>query len=115
MPRTRQELAVEVMRELGELGASEQPSAEDAALIKARYDDKLEQWRDDDLVYWSADEIPNAIFLPIKDVIVNEVRGVFGEPVPPEEKILKEDILMRRIRRHIARNATGLPTRAEYF
>jgi hypothetical protein len=115
MARTRQELAKAVLQELGELDAMEEPAAEDAALIKRTYDDKLEQMRDDDLVYWSADEIPNAIFLPLKDLVTNEVRGAFGEPMPAADKQAQEDFIMKRIRKHMARPATGLPTKADYF
>ena len=115
MARTRQELALSVMREMGALDASETPTADDVALIKAAYDDKLEQWRDDDLVYWAVDEIPNAIFLPIKDIIANEVKGSFGEPMPMAEKMAMEDALTSRLRKHMARGTTGHRTEAEYF
>ena len=115
MARTRSELATSVLTELAVIGASETPSAEDATLVKNAYNDKFEQWVDEELVYWELDEIPNAIFLPIRDIIMNEVRGSFGEPMPLAERLATEDILTSRLRRHMARGTTGHRTEAEYF
>ena len=115
MARTRQELATSVLTELAVIGASETPTADDATLIKNAYNDKYEQWADEELVYWELDEIPNAIFLPIRDIIMNEVRGSFGEPVPAAEKMGTEDALTSRLRRHMARETSGHRTEAEYF
>lgn len=116
MARTRQELAESVLRDMAVLDASETPSADDATLVKAAYDDKYEEWQDESLVYWLLDEIPNAVFLPIRDLIVNEVKGAFGQPAAtPAEKMAVEEALKSRLRRHVARSGTGLRTEAEYF
>ena len=116
MSRTRSELATSVLRDMGVLDASETPSADDATLVKAAYDDKYEEWQDENLVYWQLDEIPNAVFLPIRDLIVNEVKGAFGQPTPSvAEKMAQEEALKMRLRRHVARSATGHRIKAEYF
>lgn len=115
MARTRQELATSVMQEMGLLDAMGTPTAEDANLIKKVYDDKLEHWRDEELVYWEADEIPNAIFIAIRDCMMLEVGGSFGQPSTAEEKQAREDLLLKRLRRHMARKPTGTRTMAEYF
>ena len=41
--------------------------------------------------------------------------GAFGEPVPPETKQARGDLLMQKLYRHVGRRQTGLPTEAEYF
>ena len=115
LTRTRQELAVAVMRELGKIGADETPTSDDATYVKAAYDDKYEWWVDEELVYWEPDEIPKAVFQAVRDIIINEVRGAFGEPTPAEEKSAREDLLMKRLRRHTARATSGMRTEAEYF
>lgn len=113
--RTRQELAIAVMRELGSLDASQTPTADDAAYIKGVYDDKYEWWVDEEQVYWEPDEIPKAIFLIVRDLIVNEVAGAFGNPQPPEERQARDEVLMARLRRHTARAPSGARTEAEYY
>ena len=115
MARTRQELAVAVMQHGGWLSAEQTPSAEDAALIKAAYDDKLEYLTDEGLVYWSADEIPNAVFTIVRDLMINEVGAAFGEAQPLEQKQDREDYIVKKLRRHMARNPSGARTAAEYF
>jgi len=115
MARTRQELAVAVMRQGGWLDATQQPSAEDAAFIKAAYADKFDYLVSEDLCYWNLDEIPTAIFTIIRDLMINEVSGAFGEASSPEDKQAREDFILKRLRRHMARNPSGQRTQAEYF
>jgi hypothetical protein len=115
MARTRSELVIAVLREMGVLDASEEPGAEDSTHVKGVYDDKLEHWIDEEIAYWSADEIPNAVFIAVRDIMINEVSGSFGQPVPLETKQAREIALTTRLRRHAARHRTGLPIPAEYF
>ncbi len=115
MARTRSELVTSVLREMGVLDASEEPSAEDATHIKAVYDDKLEHWIDEDVAYWSSDEIPNAVFIAVRDIMINEIGGAFGQPVPPETKQQREIMLENRLRRHAARHRSGVAIAADYF
>ena len=115
MARTRSELVISVLREMGVLDASEEASAEDASHVKDVYDDKLEHWIDEEIAYWTSDEIPNALFIAIRDIMINEVSGTFGQPVPLETKQAREIALTSWLRRHAARHRTGLPVAAEYF
>lgn len=115
MARTRSELVSAVLREMSVIGANEEPSAEDATYIKAVYDDKLEHWVDEEIAYWTSDEIPNAIFIAIRDIMINEVGGAFGQPIPIEDKRAREIAATTWLRRHAARHRSGLPITAEYF
>jgi hypothetical protein len=115
MARTRSELVISVLREMSVIDASEEPSAEDADHIKDVYDDKLEHWIDEEIAYWSSDEIPNALFIAIRDIMINEVSGAFGQPVPLETKQAREIALTSWLRRHTARHRSGVPIAADYF
>lgn len=115
MARTRSELVIAVLREMSVLDASEEPSAEDASHVQDVYDDKFAHWIDEEIAYWTADAIPNAVFIAIRDIMINEVSGAFGQPVPLETKHGREIALTTRLRRHAARHRSGLPIAAEYF
>jgi hypothetical protein len=115
MARTKSELATAVLRKMGVIAADETASAEDAAYIKAEYDDKHEWWLDQEMAYWPLEEIPNAIFSVVRDVMINEVMETFGRPQTPEDKAAREQLLEKRLWQHIRRHGTGVPIAAEYF
>ncbi len=113
--RTRAELAVAVLQELGVLDASETPTAEDSELVIDRHDELLAHLVDEELAYWAEDEIPLAVFGALRNLVINQVRGVFGEPVTAEEVEARHKMLMGPLRRHVARAPSGTRTSAEYF
>ena len=55
------------------------------------------------------------MFLTVRDLVANEVRGAFGMPISAAEKEQEEQIIMRRLKRHLSVQATGLPGTAVYF
>lgn len=102
------------------IGAKETPTAVDAAYVESRYDVKLEEWRDMGLVYWpntgrSTQEIPPVVFSVLCDLIANEVSGAFGEGGKPEDRDARETLLLKRLRRILAKKSSGEPTRATYY
>lgn len=116
MSRSVADLAVAVLREMNVLEASETtPDLEDSAYIAQLYADKFEELNDMELTYWDASEIPNPIFLAVRDLIINEARGTYGTPQAPEDKEARELIILRRIRRHMQKRSSGLPVKATYF
>jgi hypothetical protein len=119
MTKTTTELADAVLRELGVVDAEETPDSVDRTYVTDRYSEKFAALSAPGLevTYWAEDEIPDAIFLTLRDLIMNEVRGAFGDPVDPNEKEAREASLLRPLRRHISREASGLPAQAQsdYF
>lgn len=113
--KTTTELATAVLRHLSVIDAVESPSAEDLSFIEELYADKFEELNDMELTYWAPDEVPQPIFLAIRDLIANEARGNYGEPMGVDAKEAAEIIILKRIRRHMAQRSSGLPTRAQYF
>ena len=55
------------------------------------------------------------MFLTIRDLVANEVRNEYGSPISAQEKEQEETIILRRLRRHVAQQASGLPGKALYF
>lgn len=112
---TKRALATRVLRQMGLVASDEEPSSTDLAYVMAAYDDKLAEWRDRNLVYWpnttdTAEEIPSVVAAALRNLLINEVAMSFGkEPLGPEELLLKP------LYRHVARNPTRLPVKADYF
>lgn len=115
---TTADLALAVVQHLGVVDASETAAdSNDATYITNVYNRKFDELASPQigLAFWPRAEIPNAVFLIIRDLIANEVAGAFGEPVAPETKEGREQIILTRLRRHVRTDATGHPTQALYF
>lgn len=125
MARTKQQLAKDVLQELGILDALHDPSAEDGALVEARYDDKLAWLKDRGLAYWpntsrTAQEIPSEVFSALVNIMAEDVAGKFGVPIPTKldehgRQFSCGTVGLRSLRVHIAKPASGEPTRAVYY
>ena len=115
--RTSDDLTVEVLRCLAIIDATEQPTTEDAAYVKARYYDKYDEMSapPDELAYWDLDTIPSELFLTLRDLIANEVKGAFGFVQSAEEKESADVVIMRRLRRQVATKTGGGETWVDYY
>jgi hypothetical protein len=115
--KTESDLATAVLRELGVVDADETPDSSDSTLVIDVYRSKWEEIAShgNELVYWSRSSIPLPVFLIVRDLIMNEVRGTFGEPQLPEERDARENVILKRLRRHVATQSSGLSVRATYY
>ena len=105
---------------IGVLMAGENPDAVDASYVEQRYDVKLEEWRDMGLVYWpnttrTTAEIPDVVFSALCDLLGNEISFAFGKASNVEDKDARETLLLKRLRRIMAKKSSGEPTRATYY
>lgn len=117
MSKTTTELADAVLRELGVVDAEETPDTVDRNYVISAYTSKYAMLAAPglELAYWSSSAIPEAIFLPLRDLIMLQVQGAFGEPMDPAEKDAREQALLRPLRRHTTVQGSGVPTKAAYF
>lgn len=117
MPKNETELATKVLDYLGVIGAGQSAEAADVALVIEAYQGKYAELEGNglELVYWEREVIPDAIYLILRDLIALEVRGDFGQPVSAMEREAEETAILKRLRRHNGRPATGLPVVAEYM
>lgn len=117
--KTKLELAIHVLRDLGVIDASESPDEtnDDVAWVIDQYEDKFQELAAPglELTYWSRDTIPSAVFGILVDLISNDVAASFGQPQSIPDKMQVEEIILKKLRRHVARSASGLPTVTEYF
>lgn len=119
MTRTTTELADAVLRELGVVDAEETPDTVDRTYVTDAYAAKYDELAAPglELVYWPEAEIPNAIFLTLRDLMIAEVQGAFGDPLAPAEKEARQSVLLRPLRRHTTIDASGIPAQShsDYF
>lgn len=125
MARSKADATKDTLRKLGVLDILDDPAAEQAALVEARYDDKLEELRDRGLVYWSHDtrtseDIPNVVFGAIVNIMCEEMAAAFGVQIPTVMDERGQPVScgtkgMRDLRRHMAKGPSGNATRADYF
>jgi len=117
MPSSRQQLATAVLQDNGVLGANETPSAHDQAYVMGKYDLKYAELsaHGNEYVYWPLNEIPDAVFDPICNLVWLMVSTSYGQPMAADKKEALSTSIMRSIRRHVATQPSGLPTRACYF
>lgn len=118
---TKTNLITDVLATLGVIGAGDTPSAEDLTFLGRVYDVKFAELSDRELVYWpntglNVPEIPSQVYGVLSDVLVNHVSGVFGKMVrPPLDVRAAEDLILKGLRRHMAREPSGFPTRIDTF
>lgn len=117
LTRTTTELATAVLRELSQIDATEDADdhTEAKTVITDAYHDKYHELRVKEMVYWAQEGIPVEIFLPIRDLIINEVSGAFGQPMPPEVREANEQIILKKIRRVTTVKHSKNRTKALYF
>jgi hypothetical protein len=117
MPKNETELATQVLKDLGVIGAGQSPEAADVADVVSAYRIKYAELGGSGLEYtfWSMEAIPETIFFILRDLVTLEVRGSFGQPISASEKEIEDAKIMKRLRRHVGLPATGVPTESVYF
>jgi hypothetical protein len=112
--KTPAELAEAVLKELVVIDITETPDDEDAdPVIEAyqlKYAEKARPGFGMETVWHKRDEIPEEIFLIWRDLIINEVKGSFGEPMSPQEKDANEIFIMKRLLKMIGKPGKGTRT-----
>lgn len=113
--KTKTELVTDVLKSKNKLGADEPIDTYDQTYLEAAYDNKFAELKDDGLAYWAANDIPLEVFNSIRDLVWNEVRDAYGMPQSEADRHAIEDILRKRIRRHVSVKNSGHSVKAEYF
>lgn len=117
MAYTSTQLATAVLQRLGVLDATETAAATDITYITGVWAAKWEELSAHgmEVTYFSFDDIPNPVFLTIRDLVANEVRNEYGKPISSSDKEAEETVILRRLRRHVSAQASGRPVKAVYF
>lgn len=117
MSYTVSNLAAAVLRHLNAIDATESVDSADETYITDVWSAKWEELSGHgmELTYFPYDDIPNPVFLIIRDLVALEVQGAYGQPIAPAEKEAQEQVILRRLRRHVQVQGTANSARANYF
>lgn len=115
MARTRLELIREVLLNLAVIGADDPISAADSDYVGGKYDDLTSEWEFEELSYWESDAIASEAFNTIVLLVSNRVQNAFGKNISIEDMDARETLLLRRLRRNVAKRKTGFPIKAIYY
>lgn len=109
MTKTKQDLAEEVLLELGKADAANPgESAEDIAFVKRRYGSVFLELEDHGLVFWDEDSIPERVFDPLVQLLAFRCRKAFGVEYTLDDA-------MQRLQALASRDRNAWPVKAEYF
>lgn len=117
---TKEDLAERVLRKLRVIDASEAQADIDSdilSIVTTAYGDKWEEWsaHGKELTYWAMNEIPRPVMSVLTDLIALEVQDYFGQPMSPDDKEAREQVLLRRLRTHVQIGSSGRPVVGKYF
>lgn len=120
MSYTTDQLAEHVLRKLRVIDATETVSDVDAEQVTYITDTYRAKWEEitahgREMTYWAYDEIPNPVFLILRDLVALEVQEGFGFPIQPNEKVAQEEFILRKLRKHTAIQGTSAPTKALFY
>lgn len=117
MSYTTSQLTTAVMQHLALIDASASPATADETYITDVWAAKWEEISSHgaELTYFPYDDIPNAVFLIVRDLVANEVRGAFGLPISAHDKEAEETVILRRLRRHLQTQASQREGKAVYL
>lgn len=117
MSYTTSQLATAVLRHLSVIDGNESADSADETYITDVWSAKWEELSGHglELTYFPHDDIPNPVFLTIRDLVALEVQGAYGQPIDAASKEQLETVILRRLRKHVQVQRSNKPVRAEYF
>lgn len=115
MTHTKQELAEEVMLELGLADASDPAEDQESiAFVKRRYESAFQELDDKDLVFWDEDAIDVRAFIPLAKHVAFACKERFGvRNYDPRDENGKTPL--QRLQALAGDNDRQFRTQAEYF
>jgi hypothetical protein len=117
MSFTVAQLADAVLKKLGAIASGETAATADVTLVTDAYAAKWEELAapGQELIFWSQADIPNYVFLIMRDLVALQVCDAFGQPMSEEDRQAREDIILHRLRRIVAVDTSEMPVQADYF
>ena len=110
---TLSELYTAVLEDLGVVAAGQAASAADTAAVTQATAQVLDELEDENLVDWdpTANSIPSDRFLPLVDIIAQQVAPKFGKP----RDMAVQTMATNRLRRRAAKNSDTEPVSVTYY
>lgn len=112
---TKQQLATRVLLRLGEYQNNQPITAEDMDYVCDQYDAKRLEWREQGACWWpntddTTSEIPIEAAPALEKLLVNEIGPAFGRQMSPVDQMAAEEMLLRPLRRLMAKPPSGEAT-----
>lgn len=112
MSRTRIELIEQALSNLGALSAGQTAEPEDSAALDSRVDTMLSELSQSEVVtITDPDNIPDALFNVLAEILANISGGKFGKPSDQQARLISEN----KIRVMVRGRPTGEPLQVDYF
>ena len=111
--RTSRDLVKEVAIALNLIPGHAEPAASDGQHIARVWEETNAECIDDEIMYWTADEIPLAMFRPCVNLVAARCAAHFG--VPGDGFQAAAELAMSRMRRHIAKSHNNEVPEGEWF
>ena len=112
----RERLVRRVLMALGALGATDAPSAEDAALVEETYAQKADELYEEGLLPFDVEgDIPGRYFIPLTWILARELLadfGKFGRAQVVETRAMEAEKRLWKLRQP---PYVHTPTRSTYF
>lgn len=117
MSYSETDLVSAVLRHLRVADAVDAADSADVALVQQNYEALWEEISShgNEWTYWNMSTIPRPVFLILRDLVALESQNAFGLLISPADKEQNKELLMRRLRRHLAIQSTGLQTKVDYY
>lgn len=117
---TKRQLVTRVLLRMGEIAAEDTPTAADMTYVGGEYDAKRLEWRDQGLAWWpntnyDTAEIPDQAVPSLIALMVNIVGPAYGRDMSLVDQLASEDILLRPLRKLVAKPASGEPTEFDIY
>lgn len=112
MTKTRQQLVTRALQKLSVLAAGQTASAEDAQLVLDEIPPVMDDLAQRDIFSWGdPDQIEDAAFVHLADILANSVAADFGKPQDETLRLTAE----KRLRALRLSMLSGQQQTAEYF
>ena len=112
MTKTREELVERALRKLGALPAGQSAAPEDASLVDDEIDPLMQDLSQRGIYQWGdPDEIDDAAFIHLADILANSVARVFGVQQDEGLRISAEN----RLRLLDTQMLSGQPLKVDYY
>lgn len=112
MSKTREQLVERALRKLGVLAAGQSAAPEDAQVVDAEIEPLMQDLAARNIYVWGdPDEIDDAAFIHLADILANSVARIFGAQQDEMVRVSAEN----RLRLLDTQVLSGQPLRVEYF
>lgn len=116
MAWTDTEMATLILQKLQVLVAGETPTSADQTVTLDVYGSRMEYLRDDELVWYADNAVPDALADPLAEYMLPYVSSMFEVSQMERGEYMQRSLMAeRQLRRHAAKRSEGAAVQVDYF